>query len=298
MSQHNPVKLWRFHGGVHPPERKELANSTAIRSLPLPTVLYIPLRQHIGVSGNVCVKPGDRVLRGQALTEPGVYGGLPVHAPTSGIIGEVLEHPSNHPSQLPEPVLTLLPDGEHSSTELMPIADPFSKTGLELIQHLHDMGVAGLGGAGFPTAQKLSQARAIELIIINGVECEPYIVSDDRLMREHANDIVRGVQLLQHILAGGDQIPQAVIAIEDNKPEAIAAIEKALAASPASIQLQVIPTRYPSGGEKQLIEILTGKQVPARGYPADIGILMQNVGTAFAIAEAIDKGEPFTQRVV
>lgn len=299
MSQSDlPVKLWRFHGGVHPPERKSMANSTAIRTLPLPEALYIPLRQHIGVPGNVCVHAGQKVLRGQALTEPGVYGGLPIHAPTSGLIGEVIEHPSNHPSQLPEPVLTLLPDGDHTSAELKPIADPFALSGLELIQHLHDNGVAGLGGAGFPTAQKLSQARAINLIIINGVECEPYIVSDDRLMREHAKEIVRGVQLLQYILSEGEHTPHAVIAIEDNKPDAIAAMEKAIAASPARMQLQVIPTLYPSGGEKQLIEILTGKQVPARGYPADIGILMQNVGTAFAVAEAIDKGEPFTQRVV
>ncbi|RUO40557.1 electron transport complex subunit RsxC [Aliidiomarina taiwanensis] len=299
MSQpHSPVKLWRFHGGVHPPERKTIANTTAIRTLPLPKALYIPLRQHIGVSGDVCVQPGQQVLRGQALTEPGVYGGLPVHAPTSGIIGEVVEHPSNHPSQLPEPVLTLIPDGQHTSASLQPVADPFSLSGLELIQHLHDMGVAGLGGAGFPTAQKLSQARAINLIIINGVECEPYIVSDDRLMREHAKDIVRGVQLLQYILTEENQAPKAVIAIEDNKPEAIAAMEQAIAISHAPIQLQVIPTLYPSGGEKQLIEILTGKQVPARGYPADIGILMQNVGTAFAVAEAIDQGEPFTRRVV
>lgn len=298
MSQHNPVKLWRFHGGVHPPERKELANSTAIRSLPLPTVLYIPLRQHIGVSGNVCVKPGDRVLRGQALTEPGVYGGLPVHAPTSGIVGEVIEHPSNHPSQLPEPVLPISPDGQHEAMSFQALTDAMSLSPLKLIQHLHNSGVAGLGGAGFPTAQKLSQARNIELLIINGVECEPYIVSDDRLMREHAEGIIRGVTLLQHILQHDQQQPEAIIAVEDNKPEAISALRAALGETHSNIRVQVIPTLYPSGGEKQLIQILTGKQVPVRGYPADIGILMQNVGTAFAIAAAVDKGEPFMERVV
>ncbi|MCO4320162.1 electron transport complex subunit RsxC [Aliidiomarina quisquiliarum] len=299
MSKDNsPVKLWRFHGGVQPPERKALANTTPIRTLPLPKVLYIPLRQHIGMSGSLCVQQGERVLRGQALTEPGVYGGLPIHAPTSGLVGEVVEHPSNHPSQIPEPALTLIPDGEHQAIEFQGLANPTALSSLELIQHLHHAGIAGLGGAGFPTAQKLTLARTIELLIINGVECEPYIVSDDRLMREHAATIIRGVVLLQHILQHQQQAPEAVIAVEDNKPEAVAALTAALGNEHPNIRLQVIPTLYPSGGEKQLIQVLTGKQVPARGYPADLGILMQNVGTAFAIATAIDQGQPLMERVV
>src|SRR5690554_3849032 len=290
----NPVKLWRINGGVQPPERKTQANTTPIRSLPLPKILYLPLRQHIGMSGQVCVSKGETVLRGQPLTEPGIYGGLPIHAPTSGTVGEVIDHPSNHPSQIPEPVLVLIPDGKHQAIEFFSIEDALKLEPLELIQHLHNAGVAGLGGAGFPTAQKLSSARKIELLVINGVECEPYIVSDDRLMREHASTIIRGILLLQHIL----KQPNAVIAVEDNKPEAIAALKTALGNNHPSIRVQVIPTLYPSGGEKQLIQILTGKQVPARGYPADIGILMQNVGTAFAIAQAIDQGLPFMERVV
>lgn len=298
----SPVKLWRFHGGIQPPERKELANQTAIRSLPLPTILYLPLRQHIGAAGELIVRQGDKVLRGQPLTQPGIAAGLAIHAPTSGTIGDLLDHPSNHPSQLPEPTLVLIPDGLHQAMPFTGLIEPFQLEPNTLIQHLQQAGIAGLGGAGFPSAEKLRHSQQTKLLIINGAECEPYIVSDDRLMREHAHEIVRGILLLQHIL----QQPTAIIAVEDNKPEAIAALTLALEeisgtpehAVSAPIRLHVIPTLYPSGGEKQLIQILTGQQVPSGRYPSQLGILMHNVGTAYAIHKAIEQGEPLMERVV
>ncbi len=298
-------KLWSFPGGIHPPERKAPANMTAIQRFPLPPVLFIPLRQHAGEPGELCVAVGDYVLKGQPLTIPGVDNGLPVHASTSGTITAIQQHPLNHPSGLTGLTLCLEPDGKDAWYPRQPIANIDAISQREVLQHLQAMGIAGLGGAGFPTARKVAGARNIDVLIINGVECEPYIVSDDRLMREHAEEILAGSLLLQKLTSA----KQLVIAIEDNKPEAAAAFAAAIHDSNATdtdttelkgaaAVLKIVPTRYPSGGEKQLIQILTGKQVPVRGLPADIGILMQNVGTAFAVARAIHHGEPLLERVV
>lgn len=286
-------KLWRFPGGVHPPERKALANERAITRMPLPAQLFIPLKQHIGPAGTCLVEPGQRVLKGEVLTSPGPNSGLPVHAPTSGYIKEIIEHPSAHPSALPVATIVLQCDGEDQWAEKKPIADYESKSPAELIAHIFDAGIAGLGGAGFPTAQKLSGEGKLDYLIINGVECEPYIVSDDRLMREHAAGIVRGIRILQHISG----VNKVIIAIEDNKPEAIRAMQDACSGD-KNLMLRVIPTLYPSGGERQLIQILTGREVPSHKLPKDIGLLMQNVGTAYAIYRAIILGEPAIERVV
>lgn len=286
-------QLQRFPGGIEPPERKALANQTPIRQLPLPERLYLPLQQHIGQAGRLLVADGDRVDKGQALTEPGPQNGLPVHAPTSGRVIATSSHPGNHPSGLPVPTLTLEPDGlEHWGER--PAWPAWRDAGrAELTRFLQAMGIAGLGGAGFPTDRKVAASSGLETLIINGAECEPYIVSDDRLMREQAAEIMAGTEILQHLT----QARQVIIAIEDNKPEAIAAMQEALPVE-SSFTLQVIPTRYPSGGEKQLIQILTGQEVPSDGLPADLGILMQNTGTAYAISRAVYHGEPLLERVV
>lgn len=292
-------KLWSFPGGIHPPERKAPANLKNIQRFPLPKTLFIPLRQHAGEPGELCVAVGDYVLKGQPLTIPGVDNGLPVHASTSGTITGILEHPLNHPSGLTGPTISIEPDGKEQWYPRQPIADIDAISQREVLQHLQAMGIAGLGGAGFPTARKVAGARNIDVLIINGVECEPYIVSDDRLMREHADEILAGSLLLQKLTSA----KQLVIAIEDNKPEAAAAFMQAVSdlqtdTNSAAPIVKVVPTRYPSGGEKQLIQVLTGKQVPVRGLPADIGILMQNVATAFAVSRAINHGEPLLERVV
>jgi electron transport complex protein RnfC len=286
-------KLWRFPGGIHPAERKELANQTPIQRMPIPQRLLIPFKQHIGQPGHLLVQPGDHVLKGQPLTEPGPNGGLPVHAPTSGEIRAIQNRPSAHPSALPVPTIELATDGNDSWCERQSIANYRDCSSAELIAHINSAGIAGLGGAAFPTAQKLSAQGELNYLIINGAECEPYIVSDDRLMREHAEEIVKGIDILLHL----SNIDTALIAIEDNKPEAIAAMQAA-AKEDARIRVRVIPTRYPSGGERQLIQILTGRQVPANGLPKDIGLLMQNVGTARAVYRAVVHGEPLIERVI
>lgn len=286
-------RLWSFPGGIHPPEHKQPAAGQPVRRLPLASALVLPLRQHVGQASDVKVTVGERVRKGQALTGCSAATGLPLHAPTSGQIIAIEDRPSAHPSALPEPALILAPDGQDEWCPHRPVAgDPLQLPREQLLRAIVRAGIAGLGGAGFPTARKLMAVGQARLMIINGVECEPYISCDDALMRHHAAEIIRGIAILAHIAA-----PQlVVIAIEDNKPEAIAAMRAAMGQQP--FQLRVIPTRYPSGGERQLIQLLTGQEVPSGGYPADIGILMHNVGTAFAVKRALDDGEPLIERLV
>ncbi len=285
--------LWSFPGGVHPPENKEPAASQPLRRLPLPATLVLPLRQHVGQASDLKVAIGERVRKGQALTGCSAATGLPIHAPTSGTVIAIEDRPSAHPSALPETALILAVDGlDEWCPQRQLEGDPLQLPREQLLRAIVRAGIAGLGGAGFPTARKLMAVGQARLMIINGVECEPYISCDDALMRHHAAEIIRGIAILAHIAA-----PQlVVIAIEDNKPEAIAAMRAAMGQQP--FQLRVIPTRYPSGGERQLIQLLTGQEVPSGGHPADIGILMHNVGTAFAIKRALDDGEPLIERVV
>lgn len=286
-------RLWSFPGGVHPPQRKSLANQRPIERLPIPSRLYIPLKQHIGQPGELLVKPGDYVRKGQALTAPGPNAGLVVHAPTSGEVYAIAEHPSAHPSALPVATIVLDADGQDTWAERHAISDYAQHDAAELVAHIANCGIAGLGGAAFPTAQKLSSKQPLDYLVINGVECEPYIVSDDRLMREHAADIVSGIRILQHITG----IDHVLIAIEDNKPEAIQAMQLACDGD-TQLSIRIVPTIYPSGGERQLIQILTNRQVPTNGLPKDIGILVQNVATAYAVERAITHGEPLIERVV
>ncbi len=286
-------RLWSFPGGIHPPEHKQPAASQPLRRLPLASTLVLPLRQHVGQASDVKVAVGERVRKGQALTGCSAATGLPLHAPTSGQIIAIEDRPSAHPSALPEPALILAADGLDEWCPHRPIAgDPLQLPREQLLRAIVRAGIAGLGGAGFPTARKLMAVGQARLMIINGVECEPYISCDDALMRHHAAEILRGIAILAHVAE-----PQlVVIAIEDNKAEAIAAMRTAIGQQP--FQLRVIPTRYPSGGERQLIQLLTGQEVPSGGYPADIGILMHNVGTAFAVKRALDDGEPLIERLV
>ncbi|RTY60245.1 electron transport complex subunit RsxC [Pantoea sp. YU22] len=286
-------KLWDFQGGIHPPEMKTQSNGTPLSQLPLPDRFIIPLKQHIGHEGEICVAPGDRVLRGQPLT----FGNgrmLPVHAPTSGTIDAIAQHMTAHPSGLSELCIFMSPDGEDRWTTLEPMADYRQRQRADIVQRIHDAGVAGLGGAGFPTGTKLRGGlRGVKTLIINAAECEPYITADDRLMQDYAAEVLEGSRILAWVL----QAERVLIGIEDNKPEAIAALKRALGGE-RDLHIRVIPTKYPSGGAKQLTKILTGLEVPHGGRSTDIGVLMQNVGTAWAVKRAVINGEPLTERVV
>lgn len=286
-------RLWDFPGGIHPPEMKSQSSNVPLQSVPLPDRLIIPLKQHLGPEGELRVAPGDDVLRGQPLTA-GSGRTLPVHAPTSGTIAAIAPHRTAHPSGLAELSVILLPDGEDRWITRQPLADFLHCSPAQLLCRIHDSGIAGLGGAGFPTAAKLGDGKlGVETLIINGAECEPYITADDRLMQEHARDIVTGMAILQHML----QPQRLLLGIEDNKPAAIAALKGALCERPIG-ELRVVPTKYPSGGAKQLTRILTGKEVPAGQHSAAIGVVMLNVGTVYAITRAVINGEALTERVV
>ncbi|WP_372763088.1 electron transport complex subunit RsxC, partial [Pseudoalteromonas sp.] len=285
--------VWPFPGGVHPPQQKSLSNSASIARLPLPDKLIVALKQHIGANGKLIVEKGQHVLKGQALTRPSTNWSVPVHAPTSGVITDIAAMPSAHPSALPELSVIITPDGDDKWCELTPAANPEELSHDELIDIIHQAGISGMGGAGFPTYVKADAKHAIEFLIINAVECEPYITADDLLMREHAEQIVQGIELMQRLL----KPTLCIIGIEDNKPEAIAAMKRA-AEHNAQIVVQTVPTVYPSGGEKQLIKLLTNREVPSSGIPADIGILVHNTGTLFAIQQAVYEGKPLIERVV
>ncbi|EMK5830329.1 electron transport complex subunit RsxC [Citrobacter sedlakii] len=286
-------KIWDFDGGIHPPEMKSQSNGTPLRQVPLAQRFVIPLKQHIGAEGELCVAVGEHVLRGQPLTR-GRGKMLPVHAPTSGTIAAIAPHSTAHPSALAELSVIIDADGEDRWIERDGWSDYTSHSREELITRIHQYGVAGLGGAGFPTGVKLQGGGdKIETLIVNAAECEPYITADDRLMQDCAAQVVEGIRILAHIL----QPREVLIGIEDNKPQAISML-RAVLADAHDISLRVIPTKYPSGGAKQLTQILTGKQVPHGGRSSDIGVLMQNVGTAYAVKRAVIDGEPITERVV
>ncbi|EPZ7319906.1 electron transport complex subunit RsxC, partial [Vibrio mimicus] len=286
-------KLWDFPGGIHPFENKHQSNRQPIINASIPNELVLPLKQHIGKAGDLLVKVGDRVLKGQPLTQYTSTFMLPIHAPTSGVISAIEPRTVAHPSGLSELCIVLAPDHQEEWFELQSQPDYQQLSPETLLELIRQAGISGMGGAGFPTAKKLQSGLSrTEILIINAAECEPYITADDVLMRQHANEIIQGIEIVEHIL----KPKLTIIGIEDNKPEAVAALQQAAQDKPMVIR--VIPTKYPSGGEKQLIKILTNLEVPKGGIPADIGLLVQNVGSLQAIARAILHGEPLIRRVV
>ena len=286
-------KIFSFHGGIHPPENKHQSLRSPIAAAGIPAQLVIPLSQHIGAPASPVVAVGDRVLKGQMIAEPQGFVSVPVHAPTSGSVVAIEDRLIAHPSGLPAPCIVIATDGQDQWIEHSGTAHYQDLDKAELIERIRNAGIAGMGGAGFPTAVKLSvkPGTAIATLIINGTECEPYITADDILMRERAQQIIEGVNILKQLIAAGETL----IGVEDNKPESLAALRAA--AQGSAIEIIEFPTKYPSGGEKQLIEILTGKQVPSGGLPSDVGVICQNVGSAVAVYDAIVHGRPLISRI-
>ena len=285
--------FWTFHGGIHPPEQKFLTSGKPIRSLPLPTEIILPLQQHIGQAGELLVKVGDEVLKGQALTQYTHAMTLPIHAPTSGKVTAIKNAVIAHPSGMLEPCVFITPDGKDAGIPRTICSDYSVLSNEDIINKISRAGISGMGGAGFPTHIKVNAPSDIETLIINAAECEPYITADDLLIREQTPTIIDGINILCQLL----KPQQVLIGIEDNKPEAIKALQAASNENPL-IQVCVLPTKYPTGGEKQLIQCLTGQEVPKGSLPSKIGIVMQNIATCFAIAEAVIHDTPLIRRVV
>lgn len=296
MRSRDGEQLHRFPGGLQLPDHKAMSTSGAIRVAPIPRELVIPLAQHIGEPALPLVEVGQQVCRGEMIAEPASAISASLHAPTSGTIIAIEDRLIPHPSGLSARCIVIEADGADTAIDAQPL-DWKTATPASIRDHVRNSGIVGLGGAAFPTWVKLDiEGRpAIEQLILNGAECEPYISCDDMLMRERAEEIVSGARIMLHAL----QTARCQIAIEDNKPEAESALRAALeAANDERLELIAVPSVYPEGGEKQLIQVLTGKEVPHDGLPLDLGVVCHNVATATAVHRAIVDGEPLISRIV
>ncbi|MAT51740.1 MAG: electron transport complex subunit RsxC [Porticoccaceae bacterium] len=285
-------KIWDIPGGIHPPENKHQSLTDGIGTIAMPERLILPLNQHAGAPAKPLVKPGDRVLKGQMIAEPVGFISAALHAPTSGTIDGIADQPVPHPSGMSARCIELVPDGRDEWCDHQGVGDYRAQPPTALLELIRNAGITGLGGAGFPSSVKLGPRQPIDTLVINGTECEPYITADDSLMQARAPEIIEGVNILRHILGNPETV---LIGIEDNKPRAFEQLTEA--AEGTGIEVVEFPTKYPSGGEKQLIQILTGKEVPSGKLPAELGIVCQNVGTTFAVYNAICRGEPLISRI-
>lgn len=288
--------LWRFHGGLKLDARTARPAAEPLATVPVPPRLILPLAQHVGQPAEPVVAVGERVLKGQPIARPSGYIAAKVHASSSGKVVAIADHPVPHPSGLSAPCIVIDTDGldePWSGYEPLP---SFGGLGAnELRARVRAAGVVGLGGAAFPTAVKLGAGSGMKLLILNGAECEPYICCDELLLKERPGEVLTGAQVLMRAL----EISRCCIAIEDDKLDAKRALESAIAAAGETrVEVVTVPAIYPAGGERQLIKVLTGEEVPARGVPPDIGYLCQNVGTAAAVARAVLHGEPLLSRIV
>ncbi|MBI5862668.1 MAG: electron transport complex subunit RsxC [Rhodocyclales bacterium] len=289
-------QLFDFNGGVKPDYHKDASVQRPIAVSPAPAFLVIPLHQSIGGTPRPLVAPGDHVLKGQRIGAADGNLSAAVHASTSGTVSAVEMRRMPHPSGLSALCVVIETDGKDEWGERQPF-DYRNRPREETRDYLRDAGIVGLGGAVFPSHLKLAPGKqgSLDTLVINGAECEPFITCDDLLMRERAAGIVRGIRIMRELLAAH----RVLIGIEDNKPQAIAAMQAAVSGSGESdMEIVAIPTRYPAGGAKQLIRVLTGIEVPHGKRSTDYGVQCFNVGTAYAIHEAIDLGQPLISRIV
>jgi|JI10StandDraft_1071094.scaffolds.fasta_scaffold148905_2 electron transport complex protein RnfC len=289
-------KLFRFHGGVKPDYHKDASTRQPIAIAPIPAELVIPLHQSIGGPPRPLVQAGERVLKGQRIGDADGNVSSAVHASTSGTVTAVEMRRMPHTSGLSALCVVIEPDGRDEWIVRQPF-DFRTSTPNETRDYLRDAGVVGLGGAVFPSHLKLNAGKQgrLDTLVLNGAECEPFITCDDVLMRERGEAILKGAAIMREMLAAG----RVLIGIEDNKPEAVAAMTAAArTAGDDAIQVVAVPTRYPAGGAKQLIRVLTGIEVPHGERSTDFGVQCFNVGTAYAIHEAIGLGQPLISRIV
>ncbi len=289
--------LGTLHGGLRLDAHKSAATAMPLAVMPVPSQLVLPLDQHVGDPAEPIVGIGEHVLKGQLIADPRSSLGAPVHASSSGKVVAIEPWPIARRLGDTGPCIVIETDGQDSSIERAELLPGFSELGEDHITTMIlEGGIVGLGGAVFPTAQKIQQANTceLEMLILNGVECEPYISCDDMLMRERAASVVSGARILLHALG----VELCIIAVESDKSEALAAMGDALgAAGDDRLVLKQVPTIYPSGAEDQLVQLVTNLEVPSGGLPTDVGCIVQNVGTAAAVHDWIENHEPLISRV-
>ncbi len=285
---------FHFKGGIHPQYHKDLGDREAIRELPLPAKLTVPMSMHLGAPAKPVVKVGDIVKAGQLIAEAGGFISAPVHAPASGQV-KAIDQTVTAPGR-PCQAIVIETSPEQEWELMPPIADWGSADPKILLERIGAAGVVGMGGAGFPTKVKLSPPpnKPIDTIILNGAECEPYLTGDNRMMVEHADHIAVGAQIMRRIL-GAEKLR---VAIEDNKPDAIEAMAKAFEGVDGDVAVVRLHTVYPQGSEKHQIYAVTGREVPRGGLPMDAGCVVENVSTVYAIYDAVVNGRPLTRRVI
>ncbi len=288
------MSLAIFKGGVHPEYRKELTASLAIVTAPVPQKVFIPLQQHIGAPCEPLVEVGDSVKAGQKIGDSEGFVSAPVHASISGQV--IAIEPYNHPLGRKAAAVIIESDGKDEwDSELKPANDPDRLSPEEIRALIRSAGIVGMGGAAFPAHVKLSppEGKAIDTVIINGAECEPYLTADHRLMLERPTEVVFGLELMMKALGAG----RGIIGIEDNKPDALRVMNQAVEGK-SDISVVPLKTKYPQGAEKMLIQVTTRRRVPSGGLPLDVGVVNHNVGSAVAISGAVQKGRPLIERVV
>lgn len=291
-------KVWILPGGLELPGHKQMSTQEPVRAARIPRQLVIPMQQHIGETCEPLVRPGDRVLTGQKIADTLQRLSAPIHASSSGVVTEVGSFPVPHASGMSAPCVVIETDGRDEWVDRPGCACDFRDMNrAEVLRRIREAGLVGMGGAGFSSSVKLTpeSGQGIHTLIINGAECEPYISCDDMLMREQAPRIMDGIGLLMELL----EAERCLVGIEDNKPEAIEAMCRAARnAGLEHVEVVGIPTIYPSGGEKQLIYILTGLEVPSGDRPSQLGMICHNVGTVHAIARAVMECTPLIERYI
>lgn len=286
-------QLFEFPGGLKFETFKEITAAIPAIQHPLPNRIILPVRQHIGIPSVPTVKKGEHVLKGQPIAEADGYVSIPLHASTSGTVIDIGDYPVPHAGEHEATCIVIEPDGKDEWFNIQPTDDYLTVDPKQLQEIIRSCGITGLGGAGFPAHVKLNEGvvNIVDTLIINGVECEPFITCDDRLIQEKAHYVVSGTRMIRHAV----QAKHCVIAVEDDMPKAYEALANWI---DDDIELVKVPTRYPAGGEKQLIQTLTGKEVPSGGLAIHIGIVMHNVATAAAVYRAVTRGEPLISRYV